>query len=587
MADVVDLTLWPELDKLLKEAEREQARTWNDPRLQARLLHTLGSPNHGYWQLTGAQRQAVVARLINLVPRVSKAGAPTEVVEELFLLYRHPEPFEQISRAVKVSVIETERPYSDEEKVYQEVGGLLGVYLDWCRHSDVPLAYYFWSGVLTLGAACRYNFFIDRGIDKWVMNQYMIFVGHKATGKSSALQASNDILRRVNYHINRWAPGDADKVDFTDDHPWHIRLLPEDTNQETLVRELHSYEVELQLPAGFQPTIQMPERIPWDSTGVLFFDELATFLGRDVWAVQKRVPFLTTLFGRPDYNYKTQKGGFIPLRNTALSMLGCCTPDYMREAISPLLFGGGFFDRTTICYRQPLPTRTFPDPLPRDPVVANWLARQLIQFSCRLNREELVPTPAAREWHNDWYLEFPEPLDETGTSVKRRSMHTWKLAAIFALSDGTAPVIDRHHFELADRILTIEDSHFIEFVQAMDKPMAQDHMEFIERALYQLGGPEWISQAKLYNRLRKRRGLSPPATKAKEFLQSLQQSDRIKFRRGPTGAAEWRLSKGVANELAMKGPLVGKKAKLQAVPEPTDEPETDDNPDFLVKENEK
>jgi hypothetical protein len=115
--------------------------------------------------------------------------------------------------------------------------GFIGWFLSWVRESDVPLGFYFWAAVGAIGAASRFNFFIDRGTDTLRLNHFLIFVGNKATGKSSALDAAAEVLWRANHSCWGWQPGQP-IPNLNENHPWHIKFLPEDTNQETLVRVL-------------------------------------------------------------------------------------------------------------------------------------------------------------------------------------------------------------------------------------------------------------------------------------------------------------------------------------------------------------
>lgn len=534
--------LWDKLDRLLREAESAQAKlrgggTHALHHAQATLLHTLGNPALGYWQLPPERQQALVVRMSPLVRRIGDAVNPRATLENLLCLWRHPHPFEEMVRAVKVGV-PVERLLEPGELVYKAVTGWLGNFIGWSSNSDVPLGFYFWSGVMALSAACRYGWFIDRQVENLRMNHYILMVGKKATGKSSGLNAATELLHRCNYQINPWHRELAPKEDTFKEgnHPWHVLLLPEDTNQETLVSTLASREQTLQWPEGIPIPADPPATLMTEATGLLGLDELATFLGRQGWNIEKRIPWLTTMYGRPDYVYKTKSGGEQRLHNIALSLLGCCTPDWMKVAISPLLFGGGFLDRCVVVHREPLISRTYPTAEPRDPVTANYLARYLKELSCRLRPEELYAVPQALDWFNNWYREFPESSDDQDTSAKRTANHLWKLAGVLALSDQTQPHIHLKHFELAWRIMSQEDAHYREFLGYIRRPTELDNMEFIERKLFKAGAfgldpetnePAFMLQSELFNHLRQRQGLSPPNPKALPFLDSLQQAGRI------------------------------------------------------------
>ena len=292
------------MDKTLRVAE-EHPQLAEDLRAQAHLIHSLGHPEHGYWKLSPDHQQEVLSRCIALIPRLGTAREPKLLLEALFCLYLTTKPFEYISRALKV-VAYSPRPLQPDERMYPTTG-LLGAFCNWNRESDVPLAFYFWAGVAMVGAACRYNFFIDRNTDLLRLNHYLVLVGDKATGKSTAMNAAVEVLGSLNALVWGWKPG-RPLPDVRVKHPFNVRLLPTDTNQETLVRVLQRRE----------DVLEDGSKVVVDSTGLLALDELATFLGRDTWAISKRVPFLTEVYSADTYAYHTQKGGEIGLANLAV-----------------------------------------------------------------------------------------------------------------------------------------------------------------------------------------------------------------------------------------------------------------------------
>ncbi len=560
--------IWPTVDAALRDAEEAAKRLgangsgwYGHTHLQAKLLLAISKPSLGYHQLRPEDQQAVLLRVTKLVPRVAASPFPQEELEALFGLWRHPDPHAEMARAVKVQGPPFSRPLAPDEDLYLQGSGWLEAWMDWVRYSDVPLGYYWWAGLSALGAACRYNWFIDRGADMLRLNTYMLFVGDKATGKSSALTAEVDLLRRMNYLISPYKEDDPNWA--LDEHPWHVRLLPEDTNQETLTAKLGARDSSV-LASDRPGALPVPVQV--DSTGLLALDELATFLGREGWMIEKRIPWLTTMYGRSDYTYETKSGGRIPLKNIALSMIGCCTPDWMKVAISPLMFGGGFLDRTLIVSRAPLARRFYPTAMPRDPVRGNYLARHLKDLSCRLRPEELYGEPAAKDWFHQWYLEQPEPQDHHATSVKRTANHLWKIGGLLALSDGTAPRITLDQFRLAHRLLEQESTHYGAFLQYLHRPVEEDHLAFIERKLVLAGAygrdaagqPRSKLQSQLFHHLRQRKGLSPPNPKVLPYLESLVSMGRVELvvvDRGGRPGKGWRLTDEAVESLQEEGKL--------------------------------
>lgn len=530
MGEVVEFGHWPALDKLLRDAESHLPGFTADTRAQSHLIHALGRPDMGYWMLPPDARSQVVSRLTNLVPRVAACPNPREMIERLFYLYATDAPFENIARALKV-VDYQPRDLTFDEHIYP-THGILGAFNYWCRESDVPLGYFFWAGVAMIGAACRYNWFIDRGTDTMRMNHYIILAGDKATGKSTAMDAALEVLRHLNAQVWGWRPGD-NLPNLSKEHPFHVRLLPEDTNQETLVRCLRPGEALSKLWIPDAPSNpQLPATLPIESTGMLALDELATFLGRDTWNIAKRVPFLTRIHADKRYVYHTQSGGNILLEECAVSMLACCTPEWLKDAITPLIFSGGFMDRTLVIHREPLPLPLFPTARPRDPLAAADIARMLVPFTRRWRREELIASPSAIRWFEDWFHRQDHTPDlPHEPSLKRRANHLWKLAGILTLSDGRAPHIMDDHFELADRVFDFEWTRFRKLLGVLEEPPESELMDVIEAWLERRGAIQGTSvfakHRDLYAMCANRRGLSPPTQRAKPLLDTLVETERV------------------------------------------------------------
>jgi hypothetical protein len=391
------------------------------------------------------------------------------------------------------------------------------------------------------------------------------------------MNASLDILRHMNSQVWKWKPP-LPVPQRNLPHPFHVRLLPEDTNQETLIRLLEPIDTVLPLADGRVQPIFV------ESTGLLALDELATFLGRDAWNIQKRIPWLTRIYSDKDYIYHTQKGGRIHLIDCALSLMGCCTTDWLREAITPLLFGGGFMDRTLLIYREPLPPPgLFPTPRPRDPVAAAKLAHFLVDLTHRQRREELLATPHANEYYEQWYHNQEDSPDPQETSVKRKANHLWKLAAVLAISDGTAPYIHSRHFALADTIFSAEWRYHRMLLNELDAAPEFKQMGYIESILHHKGAvegqdPGYITRRDLFAILRSRKGLSPPTIRATPILDTMEASGRInKIDKGGPAGRNREAYQLTARAAAEHGPVPRRRRgapKLRSVKDPTPEQDT-------------
>jgi hypothetical protein len=515
-------------DALLEEADKAvRSKTFKDDlRAQAELVYTFAKY---YPVVTPAKQQACRAKLIRVVPRllkVSTKGAQ-QTVEAILDLAKFPNGFEEISRALKVRADSFRKWEPDVNEDIYDTGGWISDYLLWARNAEIPLGYHFWSAVALLGAACKHKFFMDRGSYYLRMNFYIVMVGLKATGKSAAKDAAVDVLRKANF--------------LTEPNPLvrnrhHVTLLPEDTNQETLVRKLAPWHDEIEGPDG------KPQRLLVDSTGFMVLDELSTFLGKSTWNEPKRVPFLTTLYGRDYYDYETVSGGHIVLQNVALSMLACSAPEWLKSAITPLMFGGGFMDRTLFVYRPPV-TRSIPTPAPLDPVAAVRLAYFIQHLAKRDKPVEMLPTPEANEWYEAWYDKQPKSSDLTGMSTKRRANHAWKLAGILSISDGSAPWIKQQHLWLAVQLLDHEETRFEQFMDEVNRPPEADIFKWVMNTFKRHGGD--MTRSEFYRLCYNKKDMTPPDVKAPPFLKSLIQMGLMESYRSGPGIRYKLTSKGI------------------------------------------
>jgi hypothetical protein len=527
--DVETQDIWNSCTALIKSAQASEDFQQNH-RAQVELVNKVAA----VYNLTVPDKQQFLrANCMPLIPRILEAKNQQPTFEALMDLANPMSPWspEDISRALKVRANHYQEWQPDPGEDIYPKHGWIGAYMNWCKSNEVPLGYYFWSAVSAIGAACRYNFYIGRITFKLRMNHYIIMVGSRAVGKSQALNAATEVLRRANLIM---------EPDDTKPNPFRIRRLPEDTNVETLTRRLEWQR------ASITDANDKEIDVGIDSTGLLALDELTTFLGKDNWALSKRVPWLTTVYGRDIYEYETKSGGHILCKNLALSLLACTAPDWMNEAITPLLFSGGFSDRTIYVYRENS-GRNYPTPAPMDPLVAIELAEGLAKLSQHYEPVEMVATPDAEEWYDWWYDQQPHSSEESGMSRHRKSNHVWKLAAILAISAGDAPWISIKHFASAVDYIDNEELYFAEFHKAIHKAPEDDHHMYILKTLRKWGGE--ASQSRLFNLLRQRKGLSPPNIKARPYLSALEQMGKLVQEKGEKGGIVYKLTKeGWSNE---------------------------------------
>jgi len=173
----------------------------------------------------------------------------------------------------------------------------------------------------------------------------------------------------------------------------------------------------------------------------------------------------------------------------------------------------------------------WPTPPPRDPVVRNELARKLKGIALSTRREELVPTPEAHDYMNDWYLQRPDPSDPREHSIPRQTNHLWRIAGIHCVSDESAPRIHLRHILEADAILEAEWKGYRRLLHVLEEDSVADQLRYLERVLADHGALEdegAMKRSELFAQVRFRKGLTPPKEKAVPLLEALESSERVR-----------------------------------------------------------
>jgi hypothetical protein len=373
------------------------------------------------------------------------------------------------------------------EELYPDDDSFLGRYVRWARWGNAPLGFHAWAGIAALGAAAQRRVFFP-GAKRLYMPWYVILGGISSSGKGQALDPMVALLHAVN---DKLAPTDVTR---------RINILPADSTMESMISMLSGALEAGGLEEQDDGRIQVrgPRKI--DATGIIPLDELATFFGKDSWAVARKAPFLTTIKETDRYVKLTKRSGLEELENTAISLIGCVAPGWMRNTIDADLLSGGFMDRCVWLYRDPVWERreafNILNTPPKDPVEMDFLADWIVERV--LSQDRKVPAlmdPAALDVanklhrtlvdqeHRDFLKYGP---DTAQTSSSRITGNLGQLATLLAMSDSSWPPIHvlPRHVELAYAILKAEETSLKEFMAegASGTSVVNDHRlrDFIE-----------------------------------------------------------------------------------------------------------
>lgn len=506
--------------KAIEKASRTKGFT-TDHRAQTEILHTIAI---AWKQLPPDNKTLITNALVPVISRLHKTSNPSVAMEQIMKLHEvFPEQSKgDISKSLKSMLTKKNQQPDPDEHIYPK-DGWIGMFMDYARDSEVPVAYHYWSAVTILGAAMRHKVYIDRGKFDLRMNWYTLLTGDKSIGKSLSKDLGHDILVRANKMLDPTAMPSGMPTALPTSSG--VRVLGEDSTKESIIKELEFRTEMFSTGAGLVGSRDV------DSTGILIVDELANFLGRQSFNVESKIPFLTAVYGSKYYKKATATGGEIELRNCALSLLACCAPSWLLESITPIMFSGGFLDRFRIVHRpMGWSKREYATTWPGDPVIANLLAEQLTFWMNLQEPLELVLTNDANRWYEDWYSKkkkFIESVIEYhGLTLHRFANQLIKLAGELSASEfDRIPYIHTDHMHDACIHLENEDDHLLTLMGIINTDPVSNQLDEVLKTVLAEGG--MISQRKLHDRLRRKKGFMPYNSVGSRYVRELLSSGNI------------------------------------------------------------
>jgi hypothetical protein len=450
---------------------------------------------------------------------------------------------ERLEAVLQLSLIDLRRALSVKHKTALDIlpkepfptTGWLGTWLLYAQGGEAPVGFTFWSGVATLAAALRRNFYWDRKKYYLYLNHYILLFGHTGIKKTTSMECSTDILHRLNDQL-------AEQPHLVSNQ---LFISPQRVTAERLVEMLaqaRGHDLKAAATTGQTIIKQL------DSVGLLMADELVTLLGKEVKGSERLIHFLTAVYGCPTtYATSTIARKDTSLRNVGLSVLFGSTEEWARTSITEDLFAGGFMARFILVHRAHRDILV-PDPEPTDPVLANSIARWLIPWTTNPYPVELVRTEEATKWYQEWYEHNATQVVEPRLQgyMVRKHDHLHKLAGLLAISDQIGPghgpeeaapdstlEVGLHYFKQALAILDWEETAApmaFELIGTSDEARL---VEYVMMRLVQLQAQhsrtKWLPHASL---LRACRGRVGTAAKLRYLLETLEAEGRVELQWG-------------------------------------------------------
>lgn len=453
---------YEQLDRQAEEITRDQQGF--DLNIYAQHVEMEGI-RRSWSTLQDSDKKFVLQKYALLFPRTREDLHPMECLENILRL---PET-EDVLRALRVRSGDYQNFRSDQGDSIYPTTGWFGRYLAYAKWNKVPLALHFWAALSVLGMAVRRNYFVDNGVTRIWMNQFIVLTGPKANGKSAARETAINLLRRMNRKLDEMK--ESQKI--LSAKAFQIPIFGGDVTTQYLIKTLANNSKSnsrlVLFPSGKSEMI--------DGEGVcgIDADELSNLLGKGTHSALIRVPFFTEAAFQDHYHKATKSGEEENVERMAISILACTQPGWMRNTIVSDALSGGFVERANFIYRD----KSVRDGLWSsveipilDPLVAEDLADRLVELSSQTTGPQLLQTtPQGAAYFTQWYkhqhsLGPRDKADASMHSLERRCIHLLRMAALLCVSEQeTLPWIKIRHLQQAISIVEAEDEFYSEFIE--------------------------------------------------------------------------------------------------------------------------
>ena len=496
-------------------------------------LRELGAHEPEWWENVDNQFQVVLAATqhfgkllspIMLEPLIrqfsEKSKTHIQRTRAIFRLHR----VEDMRRALKwPGVLPLDRSEPGSELYPSQ--GWIAHYLLYAQGSEIPTAWHFWFAVALLGAAMRRNVWIDMGTWTVYPYWYMMVIEETASAKSTAFSIAKDMMGRHYTQLRN-----EGRVDCT------VRIAAQSATLAAFLDDVKSELIANPLNNG--------ELIQRESCIVLPVDEIVTLLGKTKHNPDEWIWFLTDLFGYTGDEWVDRKvsAGLRTLYRPAISFWAGSTLEWVQKSVTEDMFAGGFLGRFVFIRRKG-DGKSVPRAAVLDPVWAEDLASYLVKLS-KMDPTEFTMTPAALDWHDDWYHKNKELSrrfegEKFQAYWRRKQSHLLRLAMCLCVAEGRFQA-DIPDLELAQKLLALEEAAMEGLFASMGAHPEKALCDFLLKVINKEGKP--IAYAELLRMVRYKTG---SAVRTKELLHTLISTDEIRISNhtGPRGGHFYEINK--------------------------------------------
>ena len=461
-----------------------------------------------FQHVDGGQQRAALDTFGPCVPRIHRESNPELTLKNILYLPNE----EDIYRCLTVGEVPPRPWVPDADEMLYPTDGWIGHYLRYARNNECNLAFHFWGIMGIVGSICQRKLYYDMGQFNIFLNSYMVLTGDSSSGKSIAASIAMNLLRRFNRRV----------VDREPEGPDDVSIIPNDHTPAYLIKLLDNRPYSRLGMSGIE------DRGLRDATGLLFLDELATYLNKGAHGIEEKIPMLVQLQDAKNYDKGTAGEGEKYLHNCALSILGLAAPEWFKDSITPAVRKGGLMDRIMFVHRDES-SRRYDLPLdPIDPLVAEGLVTDMISWA-KLGRMVLEAEPSAHKWMSDYAQEFSYHRDNFPSrndyvrSRKRQIIWVWRLAGLLAVTYGEAPYVSVERFEQATSLLLPEDRSTEVLMQTIEESPDGEMFRKLEQYIARQGG--CVEHRKVTNTFYRR--LQDSSKTVKQYMDRLEEAGAV------------------------------------------------------------
>lgn len=321
-------------------------------------------------------------------------------------------------------------------------------YLESVHTLECPESYHVFSCLGMLSCLPGRRIWSRRGQIVTYPNLYVVLVGEQGSGKTVAMREARNIIRGIK-EINEAAKSSTARA--------FIQSV-EAQQQEFLIGGVKHKHAPV----------------------ACFLSELSNFIAL---SPESMIPFLIDAYDDDRFDYVTQNKGSVHIVGPAISMVACCTHQWITAKMKDDIISGGFTGRTLWIYEK---QRGKLNPEPE-------LTKEMIRIQDELREEcrqimklsgEFIWSESAKKTYNDWYHEYYKNPESMEGYANRKKVQVEKIAMLLALSNRKEMLYRSEDFTEALKILDMMEKNLGQVFQGIGRnelnSVGQEMVDFLK-----------------------------------------------------------------------------------------------------------